>query len=49
MSGTSPPVRRSLFLHAPIRRTPRAMLEQMPALVDDDTPADGPEGPVAGG
>ncbi|MGP4103322.1 threonine aldolase family protein [Nonomuraea sp. KM90] len=47
MPDTSPPVRRSLFLHAPIRRGPRVILEQMLALVDDDTPADGPEGPVA--
>ncbi|SEH03677.1 L-threonine aldolase [Nonomuraea solani] len=47
MPDTSPQVRRSLFLHAPIRRGPRLMLEQMLALVDDDTPADGPEGPVA--
>ncbi|MGI5289997.1 threonine aldolase family protein [Nonomuraea polychroma] len=45
--NTLPPVRRSLFLHAPIRRKPRAMLEQMLALVDDDTPPDGPDGPVA--
>ncbi|MBT2233936.1 low specificity L-threonine aldolase [Nonomuraea sp. NEAU-A123] len=47
MSGISSPVRRSLFLHAPIRRTPRLMLERMLALVDDDTPPDGPDGPVA--
>ncbi|MEV4071418.1 threonine aldolase family protein [Nonomuraea fuscirosea] len=47
MPESSPPVRRSLFLHAPIRRGPRRMLEQMLALVDDDTPADGPRGPVA--
>ncbi|MEV4084532.1 beta-eliminating lyase-related protein, partial [Nonomuraea fuscirosea] len=47
MPESSPPVRRSLFLHAPIRRGPRRMLEQMLALVDDDTPADGPQGPVA--
>ncbi|MDX3101032.1 threonine aldolase family protein [Nonomuraea angiospora] len=40
-------IRRSLFLHAPIRRTPRVMLEQMLTLVDDDTPPDGPDGPVA--
>ncbi|MEU4509046.1 beta-eliminating lyase-related protein [Nonomuraea wenchangensis] len=38
---------RSLFLHAPTRRRPRVMLERMLALVDDDTPPDGPEGPVA--
>lgn len=47
MPDAGPPIRRSLFLHAPIRRKPRMMLEQMLALVDDDTPADGPEGPVA--
>jgi hypothetical protein len=47
MPDTTAAVRRSLFLHAPIRRTPRLMLEQMLALVDDDTPADGPDGPVA--
>ncbi|GAA1642512.1 beta-eliminating lyase-related protein [Nonomuraea maheshkhaliensis] len=47
MPDTGPQVRRSLFLHAPIRRGPRRMLEQMLALVDDDTPADGPRGPVA--
>ncbi|GAB3988910.1 hypothetical protein GCM10029978_112540 [Actinoallomurus acanthiterrae] len=41
------PVRRSLFLHAPIRRRPRVMLERMLALVDEDTPPDGPDGPVA--
>ncbi|SDH70585.1 threonine aldolase family protein [Nonomuraea jiangxiensis] len=47
MSDPTPSVRRALFLHAPIRRKPRAMLERMLALVDDDTPADGPDGPVA--
>ncbi|MEO3854151.1 beta-eliminating lyase-related protein [Acrocarpospora sp. B8E8] len=47
MIDTTAPVRRSLFLHAPIRRKPRVMLEQMLALVDDDTPPDGPNGPVA--
>ena len=47
MSGISSPVRRSLLLHAPIRRKPRVMLERMLALVNDDTPADGPDGPVA--
>ncbi|MFI6504025.1 threonine aldolase family protein [Nonomuraea typhae] len=40
-------VRRSLFLHAPIRRTPRLVLERMLSLVDAGTPADGPDGPVA--
>ncbi|MEU7862230.1 beta-eliminating lyase-related protein [Nonomuraea sp. NPDC049141] len=47
MTDPTPPVRRSLFLHAPIRRGPRAVLERMLALVDDDTPPDGPDGPVA--
>ncbi|MEU7744723.1 hypothetical protein [Nonomuraea sp. NPDC049158] len=47
MTDPTPPVRRSLFLHAPIRRRPRAVLERMLALVDDDTPPDGPDGPVA--
>ncbi|MDA0633376.1 beta-eliminating lyase-related protein [Nonomuraea sp. MCN248] len=47
MTDAGTPIRRSLFLHAPIRRGPRRMLERMLALVDDDTPADGPEGPVA--
>jgi threonine aldolase len=47
MADPTPPVRRSLFLHAPIRRRPRAVLERMLALVDDDTPPDGPDGPVA--
>ncbi|MFI7439402.1 hypothetical protein [Nonomuraea indica] len=39
MPDTSPPVRRSLSLPAPIRRRPRTMLEQTPALVGDDAPA----------
>ncbi|MEU8108234.1 beta-eliminating lyase-related protein [Nonomuraea muscovyensis] len=47
MADGSMPVRRALFLHAPIRRTPRVMLERMLELVDDDTPPDGPDGPVA--
>jgi threonine aldolase len=47
LSDISSPVRRSLFLHAPIRRAPRLMLERMLELVDDDTPPDGPDGPVA--
>ena len=41
MVDTSRPVRRALFLHSPVRRRPRVVLEQMLALVDDDTPADG--------
>ncbi|GAA2845473.1 threonine aldolase family protein [Nonomuraea rubra] len=47
MADGDPPVRRALFLHAPIRRRPRAVLERMLELVDDDTPPDGPDGPVA--
>ncbi|WP_433513318.1 threonine aldolase family protein [Nonomuraea sp. CA-143628] len=47
MSNATSPVRRSLFLHASIRRKPRLMLEQMLELVDDDTPEAGPDGPVA--
>ena len=47
MAEPTPPVRRALFLHAPIRRRPRVVLERMLALVDDDTPPDGPDGPVA--
>ena len=48
MSGDSPFVRKSLFLHGPVaRRRPRAMLEQMLGLVGEDTPASGPGGPVA--
>jgi threonine aldolase len=43
----SPEVQRSLFLHAPIRRRPRVVLERMLELVDADTPPDGPDGPVA--
>jgi threonine aldolase len=40
-------IRRSLFLHAPIRRRPRAVLERLLELVDADTPPSGPAGPVA--
>ncbi|MQT03077.1 threonine aldolase [Streptomyces jumonjinensis] len=47
MSDGRMPVRRSLFLHAPIRRSPRTMLERMLELVDESTPPDGPDGPVA--
>jgi threonine aldolase len=38
---------RSLFLHAPVPRMPETVLRQMLAQVDSDTPADGPDGPVA--
>ncbi|WP_239152295.1 threonine aldolase family protein [Virgisporangium aurantiacum] len=40
-------IRRSLFLHAPLRRKPHDVLTHMLDLVDADTPADGPDGPVA--
>ena len=42
-----PSPRRSLFLHAPIRRRPRAVLERLLGMVDADMPPDGPDGPVA--
>ncbi|GLY91757.1 threonine aldolase family protein [Actinoallomurus iriomotensis] len=47
MTATTPEIRRSLFLHAPIRRRPRVVLEGLLALVDADTPPDGPDGPMA--
>ncbi|MDP9847131.1 threonine aldolase family protein [Streptosporangium lutulentum] len=47
MADPTSPLRRALFSHAPIRRKPRQTLERMLELVDDDTPPDGPEGPVA--
>ncbi|MEV4172527.1 beta-eliminating lyase-related protein [Nonomuraea sp. NPDC049709] len=47
MPDSTSSIRRSLFLHAPIRRGPRVVLRQMLELVDDDTPPDGPDGPVA--
>jgi threonine aldolase len=40
-------VKKSLFLHAPLRRTPQRTLRRWLDLVDADTPADGPQGPVA--
>jgi threonine aldolase len=40
-------IRRSLFLHAPLRRRPHDVLRRMLDLVDVDTPADGADGPVA--
>lgn len=46
-SGSAPVVRRSLFLHAPLRRTPRAVLRQLLEYAPDDTPPDGHDGPVA--
>ncbi|WP_329253727.1 beta-eliminating lyase-related protein [Actinoallomurus sp. NBC_01490] len=47
MTATTPEIRRSLFLHAPIRRRPRVVLEGLLDLVDADTPPDGPDGPMA--
>lgn len=41
------PIRRSLFLHAPLRRRPYDVLHTLLDLVDPDTPPDGPDGPVA--
>ncbi|WP_207756517.1 threonine aldolase family protein [Nonomuraea cypriaca] len=38
----SPSVRRSLFLHAPIRRKPATVLRELLRHVDDDTPPDAP-------
>ncbi|MEQ4302335.1 beta-eliminating lyase-related protein [Plantactinospora sp. B6F1] len=46
-AGPAASIRRSLFLHAPIRRMPRAVLRQMLDQVDDDTPPGGPDAPVA--
>jgi threonine aldolase len=40
-------IRRSLFLHAAIRRTPHQVLRRLLDRVDAGTPADGPDGPVA--
>lgn len=40
-------IRRSLSLHAPLRRTPRRLLQEMLDRLPPDMPADGPDGPVA--
>jgi threonine aldolase len=45
--AASAPIRRSLFLHAPIHRMPRAVLRQLLDQVDEETPPAGPDGPVA--
>ncbi|WP_329108367.1 beta-eliminating lyase-related protein [Micromonospora sp. NBC_01699] len=42
-----PPIRRSLFAHAPIRLSPQAVLRQLLDRVDTDTPTAGPDGPMA--
>jgi len=51
MATSAPPrpgrIRRSLFLHAPIRRMPYDVLRRMLDHVDPTTPPDGPDGPVA--
>ncbi|MEV4629270.1 beta-eliminating lyase-related protein [Micromonospora sp. NPDC049523] len=44
---TRPPIRRSLFAHAPIRLNPQAVLRDLLERVDADTPPSGPDGPVA--
>ncbi|ONI90979.1 threonine aldolase [Saccharothrix sp. ALI-22-I] len=41
------PVQRSLFLHSDLRRRPQEMLRRMSEMIDPDTPAHGPDGPVA--
>jgi threonine aldolase len=46
-SDSTPTIRRSLFLHAPTRRRPRVVLQQLLAHATDDLPPDGPNGPVA--
>jgi threonine aldolase len=44
---TGPEIRRSLYLHAPIRRMPHRVLQQVLDHLPADTPPDGPDGPVA--
>jgi threonine aldolase len=46
-SGSAPVIRRSLFLHAPMRRMPEVVLRQLLDRLEDGTPPDGPDGPVA--
>jgi threonine aldolase len=41
------PVQRSLFLHAPLRRSPHRLLQQLLTRLPAGTPANGPDGPVA--
>jgi threonine aldolase len=43
----SPEIRRSLYLHAPIRRMPHRVLRRILEHLPADTPPDGPDGPVA--
>ncbi|OLF16330.1 threonine aldolase family protein [Actinophytocola xanthii] len=40
-------IRRSLFLHAPLRRMPHQVLQRLLEHLPPDTPPDGPDGPVA--
>jgi threonine aldolase len=40
-------VKRSLFLHSNLRRSPHQTLQRMLELVDPDMPPNGPDGPVA--
>jgi threonine aldolase len=42
-----PEIRRSLFLHAPIRRMPHDVLRRVLDHLPPGTPPDGPDGPVA--
>jgi threonine aldolase len=42
-----PMISRSLFLHAPLRRKPHDVLTRLLDRLPADTPADGPNGPVA--
>jgi threonine aldolase len=42
-----PGIRRSLYLHAPLRRMPHKVLRQVLEHLPEDTPPDGPHGPVA--
>jgi threonine aldolase len=44
---TQPRIQRSLLLHAPLRRMPHRVLRQLLDTLPPDTPADGPDGPVA--
>ncbi|GAA3568758.1 beta-eliminating lyase-related protein [Nonomuraea rosea] len=46
MDPSTPRIRRSLFLHAPIGRRPAAMLRRMLELVDDDTLPEAPQAAV---
>lgn len=45
--GVDPSIRRSLALHAPLRRNPATMLADLAAWLPPGMPADGPDGPTA--